>query len=708
MRTALFFLCVACSARPLPPPDAGVPRQVTLTARDVDTRFVTAEQMMAASELHASGALLARAMRRELGGYRRVVVPADTYFDPSVDSPGPWVDLAGFSSAIESYGYSQTPVAFVAFESGAGTSLARSDAGVAALGQRLLHYGELSGALGRYVFEPGTWPVGNVAGNVNPSGQGAPERNPLGWPGLWPTLHAFDSADPAVDPVGTAALWCSISADDTTGGTSPAGCADYECDATSLHLKDRAAQVESSISPGADGFSGWRYATAVLEAQQSTHPAPDGGAALGPEPIAGFRAALLVEQLDARAEDWLFHLTTTDGATLSGFASVEEAMGYGWASELRWFPGRLSVAADESVSVAGSPALLGEVGLVLAYATALAATADGAWFGGDPFSSGQLRDRSLAMLRVSLVNLERLHADPSSAALLDDGTKASTVTTAYAAVALRAALRAMSGQLRLAAEREVDLPVAALPLDSRPSGRAETFSARVKALLGAQGALLMEHLTTPEGRAFTGWDVMAQQPASPDESLEAHAAAVRGLMALYLSTAEVKYRARAVAVFERLQAKFYDAEARVYSETPAPVDSVTYTPQRFALLQGALREVYEVWATRPGNEALALELESRIGRLNKLVLNGWDDRDQDRHVDWPGECVRQVDGRGGGGLMLAERTLTGELGALSPNPVPLLRQKTVDRELDCVPEVDDAHLPAVLARRITFDLSRAP
>ena len=58
-------------------------------------------------------------------------------------------------------------------------------------------------------------------------------------------------------------------------------------------------------------------------------------------------------------------------------------------------------------------------------------------------------------------------------------------------------------------------------------------------------------------------------------------------------------------------------------------------------------------------------LEERLGRLNKLVLNGWDDRNDDRMVEWPSECVNVVDRLPRGGLQMAERTLTGEIGVYS-------------------------------------------
>jgi hypothetical protein len=183
---------------------------------------------------------------------------------------------------------------------------------------------------------------------------------------------------------------------------------------------------------------------------------------------------------------------------------------------------------------------------------------------------------------------------------------------------------------------------------------------------------------------------------------------VRGLFAAYLATGDTRYRDRALAVFERIETVFYDDDARMYSDVPAPVDHVTYNPVRFALLQSTLRDVYELHASRAGGEALALELESRLGRLNKLVLNGWDDRNQNRLVDWPDECVNVANDYPHGGLQMAERTLTGELGSLGEAAIPITRIETTDREGDCVSEIDDAHLPAGLAHSITFDLKREP
>ena len=68
--------------------------------------------------------------------------------------------------------------------------------------------------------------------------------------------------------------------------------------------------------------------------------------------------------------------------------------------------------------------------------------------------------------------------------------------------------------------------------------------------------------------------------------------------------------------------------------------------------------------------AMASLIEDRVGRLDKLVLNGWDDRDLDNNVEWPQECVHTGTGPDGqpmglGGLQMAERVLSGESGSLA-------------------------------------------
>src|SRR5262249_43482668 len=157
----------------------------------------------------------------------------------------------------------------------------------------------------------------------------------------------------------------------------------------------------------------------------------------GSSDIEGFQAQMFLEEIDDRAADWLLHFATSDGATLSGFASLNDALAYDETAPLRWFPVVAVTETDEggpfprpgySLSSPDSD-LLDQVGLILGYseffALTDAANADVggaqpalAIFDGDPFpvddqmADGEdtIHDRALGMLRVGMVNLDRLHA----------------------------------------------------------------------------------------------------------------------------------------------------------------------------------------------------------------------------------------------------------------------------------------------------------
>jgi len=297
------------------------------------------------------------------------------------------------------------------------------------------------------------------------------------------------------------------------------------------------------------------------------------------------------------------------------------------------------------------------------------------------------------------------------------GQTISTTSVAYSMLGIRTVLRSLSSQLELYSNNTTDTAIVATPLDALvtnyPGAASVTFTGRLSQMLRAEATLLLDQLTDGTGRAYSGWNVATASPMDMTDTLDAHTAAIRGLFAAYLATGDTRFHDRATAVFNRMEQVFYDPIARVYSVTAAPVDSVTFTPLRFALLQSSLRDMYELVAARPGGEALQPLLEDRVGRLNKLVLNGWDDRNQDRMVDWPDECVRTTALPDGGvlpsgGLQMAERTLTGETGSLEEHlDAGQARTVTSDREHDCVPEIDDAHLPSALANSVTFQVSRS-
>ena len=126
--------------------------------------------------------------------------------------------------------------------------------------------------------------------------------------------------------------------------------------------------------------------------------------------------------------------------------------------------------------------------------------------------------------------------------------------------------------------------------------------------------------------------------------------------------------------------------------------------------------MYEQIGNQPGEEALGATLEDRIARLIKLVLNGWDDFDQNlipevRGYGASSECINIQGGIPRGGLQMAERALSGELGSVCDSiiacqchPADTYEKYTFDREQDCVPEISAVGLPSALANQITFKI----
>jgi hypothetical protein len=786
----VLFALGAChhqAGNPAGPSSTGASTQtLRLDVTSVDTTFTTRDHFIASVEMQIAGEPFAEAMGRDLSGYSRdyvcqlAVCSPSQYYDPELNdgvAGGPLsrTDLAGFGSAVESYEYSKQPMNDIAFESGAGTSLA--------FGPVL----DASGAVGSDALAGLRAWVQQVAVEANTtardvSAQATPE-NPLGWPGFWPTLQPFTQWDPTIH-ASNASTGCTISSDDDPGASGALQCDDYECDYTSLHLPDRASQVNMTIGPGASGWVGWKEALWTLNYLQVMHDAnenavqtvPDdqlalvgtlgntvlgdggpgattvAGTFLGSSDIEGFQAANFLQILDNQSAQWLASLTTTDGVNLGGFTSLSDALSYADTSPLRWFPGAIVVTEADDASGFPRPAsyaiaspdsnLLDLAGMLGAYASIYAltdtsnATVGGsqpalAYFDGDPFpvqnqaptGASTLHDRALAIVRVATVDMERLHVDPASGMFVDDvslaggspsrGSTLSTDTAAYALLSLRTARRALDSVLTLYSNTKPDMEGVPSPLDALSAGGGAPFGAELDTLIDSLSATFYDELTTADGHAYGGWNVATSAPTDDGNQLDAHTAAIRGLLVAYLATGQTQYRERALAVFQRLENAFYDPSARVYRPTPGDTSSsITFTPRRFALLEASLRDTYELIAVLPGNASLADLVEDRFGRLEKLVLNGWDDRDGDTNIEWPDECAHMGTGPDGqpmglGGLQMAERVLSGESGSLAdiPGGDAGPRVTTTDREHDCVPEISAAGLPAALANSITFSIN---
>ena len=453
------------------------------------------------------------------------------------------------------------------------------------------------------------------------------------------------------------------------------------------------------------------------------------GVYLGDIPLEGFQGLTMIDELDNQAEALLRTLSTSDGTTLGGFASTKAAINYDWTSPLRWWPHATTVVetatatsddtrtkffpkptsltiTDGSSQLRDLSGLLGGMGEFFALADFHNADVGGlvssrATFDGDPFPiDNQLadgeetaHDRALAVLKIAIVDLDRLHWDAKNKVLASSGTAkgpgttVDTIDAAYSIVAMRTALRSISSTLTLYSNDTPDVLGAPTALDvTSLAGKPDKIAAHLVALITAQADFLSDKMTDASGLVANGYDLDKGAPDPSPALLQSQCAAIRALLDAYLATSVDKYRARAQAIYASLDARFWMADVRAFRTTAGIDDTLTETPLSFATTSAALRQYWKLVANRPGQERVAAELLERFKRLNKLVANGWDDANADDIVKSPDECT-------GAGLQMAERALTGELGH---------KQDNGDRDHDCVLEISAAKLPAALAGEVVL------
>jgi hypothetical protein len=444
----------------------------------------------------------------------------------------------------------------------------------------------------------------------------------------------------------------------------------------------------------------------------------------------------MLAAMDNAAEWMIAAGLTSDGKTLTGFASKTDALGYDYASPLMWFPAAAAVTEDQTVPFpAMSTAALTDGtsrsvdlgALLLGHAMWFGMTDPRnagvgqriglqATFDGDPFpqddglADGEdtAHDRALSVLRVAFVDLDRMHGDPTTGVTVDTATvsggtvtQGQTVTTStlgHVVIGLRQTLLSLNGSITQYGAPDPD-PLADLkgilnPLPFHPpatGGTTPDFSQRVRQVFMANAAFVRDVLTQADGTVANSATLAGgHATASTDATtLETQTAAARALTEGFLLSGDETFRDRARAVIKRLEKDFYSAPARMYREQAGGPDQVHMTPERFAWLQSALRETYKVLSV-VGDPVLDRPvLEDRIERAIKLFLNGWDDLDGDQAVQKPQECLA-------GRLQMAEQALTGELGHDG------LGRPAPDRDSDCVIESAHAKSASALAGEVLF------
>ena len=578
--------------------DAGVARRSPTRARPARSRsrstsrrsthtFVTRDHFMAALEMQLSGEPFAEAMGRDLGGYSRDFSCQSCTCDPtSITTPrstaaSPAARWRAIDLPRVLVGGRVVRVLEAADEQHRVRVRRRDVARLRTRAQR-----ERRDRRGRAAGSPrvGAAPRGRAA---TPSSRfvhsGRDARQPARLAGALADAAALRVVGPAIKAT-NASTGCSISSDDDPGASGSLNCNDYECDYTTLHLPNRAAQMNDDDRPRVVGLGrveggalgaqlpagharldrgrGQQRARGAARARRHARQhrrrrrrhrrrharrgrSSDRATSRGSRPATSSRSST------TRRQQWLTQLTTTDGATLGGFASLSDALAYSHASPLRWFPA--SIAVTESDDASGFPRptayaiaspdshLLDLAGMLGAYSSIYALTDQSnttvggsqpalAYFDGDPFPvqnqtpTGEptLHDRALAMMRVLVVNIDRLHVDPATGLFVDDvalaggnvarGTTLSTDVAAYALLALRTARRALDACSTLYSNTKPDAEGVPSPLDSLPAARRRAVRRAPRpAHRRRSPSVFYDQLTTADGHAFAGWDLAAER-----------------------------------------------------------------------------------------------------------------------------------------------------------------------------------------------------
>ncbi len=461
------------------------------------------------------------------------------------------------------------------------------------------------------------------------------------------------------------------------------------------------------------------------------------GVYLGDIALEGWQGLTMIEELQNKAALLLGQVMTSDGSTLGGFSSTANALGYDYAAPLKWWPSQTAVGEDVGVPPAAGAswrvfpkptgftvvsassklhdltALAGGFGEFFALTDFNNADVGGqlssrATFDGDPFPADDQKadgeetphDRALGVIKVALINLDRLHFDATNKVLVDEttvvngapklGRKVTTVDAAYAILGLRTAFRSISSTIALYSNDTPDVLGGPTALDGTSftgaPASATSIGQRVSDLLRAEADFITAKLVAADGSVANGYDLTTQKADPSPTLLESEMSAIRGLLEAYLATSDQTYRATAERVYADLEKRFWITDVRAFRTVAGESKVFTWTPIAFGALQGALRQYWKLVASAPGSERLASEILERIQRMNKLVLNGWDDANGDNVVQYPDECT-------GAGLQMGERALTGELS----HPAD-----TGDRDKDCVKEISVVKLPSALAAQVVL------
>ena len=310
------------------------------------------------------------------------------------------------------------------------------------------------------------------------------------------------------------------------------------------------------------------------------------GVYLGDIPMEGWQGLTMMEEIDNKAALLLGSLLSADGASLTAAPSIRAADDYDYDAPLLYFPAKVAVTeeatsaspglaaglatgltpglktkyfprpagfaiADGSSRLADLSALAGGFAEAFAFTDRNNSQVGGsvpflATFDGDPFPADDgspdgeatLHDRTLGVVKIALVDLDRLHFNAVANVLVDSasvsagtaggatvtqGTTVTTTTLAATILALRNTYRGLNGTLQLYSNDTPDTLGVPTALDAAALGGAPyqgTLAAHALGLLTAEADFLLARLVDSHGAVANGYDLAASSVDPSPTALE--------------------------------------------------------------------------------------------------------------------------------------------------------------------------------------------
>ncbi len=191
------------------------------------------------------------------------------------------------------------------------------------------------------------------------------------------------------------------------------------------------------------------------------------------------------------------------------------------------------------------------------------------------------------------------------------GTQVNIYDAAYSIVALSIFQRAKDA-----------LPVGYASAESTSVNLNTQEGQQALAMIKAQADFILAHLVTDTGLVADGIDINTKE-LSQTLSIDAQFSTIRGLVAAFISTKDVRYKTTARNIYLAVEKHMFDKNINTWATIPGK--STIHTPYTQAAISGGLRETILHLKNEEGENNPALELQNLTQRYVSwfnTVING--------------------------------------------------------------------------------------